>query len=80
MCRLFRDYLTQKGFVEIHTPKIISGKSMVCLLVDWLCMGTIQGLLVPLFGMIIQGLLGYLFLEMIIQGLLIPLFGMIPVP
>lgn len=25
MCRLFRDYLTSKGFVEIHTPKIISG-------------------------------------------------------
>lgn len=25
MCRLFRDYLTEKGFVEIHTPKIISG-------------------------------------------------------
>lgn len=26
MCRLFRDYLTEKGFVEIHTPKIISGR------------------------------------------------------
>lgn len=27
VCRLFRDYLTMKGFVEIHTPKIIPGKS-----------------------------------------------------
>ena len=26
ICRLFRDYLTSQGFVEIHTPKIISGK------------------------------------------------------
>ena len=25
VCRLFRDYLTKQGFVEIHTPKIISG-------------------------------------------------------
>ena len=25
MCRLFREFLTDKGFVEIHTPKIISG-------------------------------------------------------
>ncbi|CAB4022859.1 aspartate--tRNA ligase, cytoplasmic-like, partial [Paramuricea clavata] len=24
VCRFFRDYLTSKGFVEIHTPKIIS--------------------------------------------------------
>ncbi|XP_005095117.1 aspartate--tRNA ligase, cytoplasmic [Aplysia californica] len=27
VCRLFRDYLTEKGFVEIHTPKIISAAS-----------------------------------------------------
>ncbi|GFO49978.1 aspartate--tRNA ligase, cytoplasmic [Plakobranchus ocellatus] len=27
VCRLFRDYLTSKGFVEIHTPKIISAAS-----------------------------------------------------
>lgn len=27
VCRLFRDILTQKGFVEIHTPKIISAAS-----------------------------------------------------
>lgn len=26
VCRLFRGYLTSQGFVEIHTPKIISGK------------------------------------------------------
>ena len=25
VCMLFREYLTNKGFVEIHTPKIISG-------------------------------------------------------
>ena len=25
VCRFFRDYLTSQGFVEIHTPKIISG-------------------------------------------------------
>jgi aspartyl-tRNA synthetase len=25
VCRLFRDYLTKKDFVEIHTPKIIPG-------------------------------------------------------
>ena len=25
VCKLFRDYLTAQGFVEIHTPKIISG-------------------------------------------------------
>nr|CAD7457865.1 unnamed protein product [Timema tahoe] len=27
VCRLFRDILTQKGFVEIHTPKIIPAAS-----------------------------------------------------
>lgn len=27
ICRLFRDYLTKQGFVEIHTPKIISAAS-----------------------------------------------------
>ncbi|CAG5136030.1 unnamed protein product, partial [Candidula unifasciata] len=27
VCRLFRDYLTEKGFVEIHTPKIIPAAS-----------------------------------------------------
>eukprot|EP00800_Vazella_pourtalesii_P000583 TRINITY_DN10532_c0_g1_i1.p1 TRINITY_DN10532_c0_g1~~TRINITY_DN10532_c0_g1_i1.p1 ORF type:complete len:458 (-),score=108.59 TRINITY_DN10532_c0_g1_i1:23-1396(-) len=27
ICKLFRDTLTQKGFVEIHTPKIISAAS-----------------------------------------------------
>lgn len=27
VCRLFREYLTGKGFVEIHTPKIISAAS-----------------------------------------------------
>ncbi|CAH1099155.1 unnamed protein product [Psylliodes chrysocephalus] len=27
VCRLFRDALTKKGFVEIHTPKIISAAS-----------------------------------------------------
>lgn len=27
VCRLFREYLTSKGFVEIHTPKIISAAS-----------------------------------------------------
>lgn len=27
VCRLFRDILTEKGFVEIHTPKIISAAS-----------------------------------------------------
>ena len=27
VCRLFRDYLTSKGFTEIHTPKIISAAS-----------------------------------------------------
>ena len=27
ICRLFREHLTQKGFVEIHTPKIISAAS-----------------------------------------------------
>ena len=26
VCRLFRDYLTSQHFVEIHTPKIISGQ------------------------------------------------------
>lgn len=25
VCQLFRDTLTARGFVEIHTPKIISG-------------------------------------------------------
>ncbi len=25
VCRLFREYLTAQNFVEIHTPKIISG-------------------------------------------------------
>ncbi|XP_062519413.1 aspartate--tRNA ligase, cytoplasmic-like [Corticium candelabrum] len=27
VCRLFREYLTSEGFVEIHTPKIISAAS-----------------------------------------------------
>ena len=27
ICRLFREHLTEKGFVEIHTPKIISAAS-----------------------------------------------------
>lgn len=27
VCRLFRDHLTKLGFVEIHTPKIISAAS-----------------------------------------------------
>lgn len=27
MCKLFRDYLSDQGFVEIHTPKIISAAS-----------------------------------------------------
>ena len=27
VCKLFRDILTDKGFVEIHTPKIISAAS-----------------------------------------------------
>lgn len=27
ICRLFREHLTRKGFVEIHTPKIISAAS-----------------------------------------------------
>lgn len=27
VCRLFRDILTEKGFTEIHTPKIISAAS-----------------------------------------------------
>lgn len=26
ICRLFREYLTSQQFVEIHTPKIISGE------------------------------------------------------
>ena len=26
ICRLFRDTLTAKGFVEFHSPKIIPGK------------------------------------------------------
>ena len=26
VCKLFRDTLTNFGFVEIHTPKIISGR------------------------------------------------------
>ena len=26
VCELFREYLKSIGFVEIHTPKIISGK------------------------------------------------------
>jgi aspartyl/asparaginyl-tRNA synthetase len=26
VCKLFRDCLDQKGFIEIHTPKIINGK------------------------------------------------------
>lgn len=27
VCRLFRDNLSKRGFVEIHTPKIISAAS-----------------------------------------------------
>lgn len=27
VCKLFRDILTERGFVEIHTPKIISAAS-----------------------------------------------------
>ncbi|CAE8647139.1 unnamed protein product, partial [Polarella glacialis] len=27
VCRLFRDQLTRRGFVEIHSPKLISGES-----------------------------------------------------
>lgn len=27
VCQLFRDTLTKKGFLEIQTPKIISGKN-----------------------------------------------------
>ena len=27
VCKLFREYLDSKGFVEIHTPKIIPGKT-----------------------------------------------------
>jgi aspartyl/asparaginyl-tRNA synthetase len=26
VCRYFRNYLTEHDFVEIHTPKIISGE------------------------------------------------------
>ena len=29
ICRLFREYLTKQGFVEIHTPKIISGNKLI---------------------------------------------------
>jgi len=29
VCQLFRDTLTDFGFVEIHTPKIISGLFLV---------------------------------------------------
>lgn len=29
VCKLFRDILTERGFVEIHTPKIISAASEV---------------------------------------------------
>ena len=25
VCKLFRDILDEKGFIEIHTPKIING-------------------------------------------------------
>lgn len=28
VCKLFRDVLDSKGFIEIHTPKIINGKSI----------------------------------------------------
>ncbi len=31
VCRLFRDTLIGKGFVEIHTPKIISGQCNWCI-------------------------------------------------
>lgn len=30
VCQLFRQTLTNKGFVEIHTPKIISGLFLFC--------------------------------------------------
>lgn len=30
VCQLFRDTLTKKGFVEIQTPKIISGTRHHC--------------------------------------------------
>ena len=33
ICRLFRETLYKKGFNEIHTPKIISGKYL-CVLYD----------------------------------------------
>jgi aspartyl/asparaginyl-tRNA synthetase len=29
ICKLFRDTLDAQGFVEIHTPKIISGLSIL---------------------------------------------------
>lgn len=29
VCQLFRDTLTKKGFVEIQTPKIISGTNIL---------------------------------------------------
>ena len=29
VCQLFRDTLTNLGFVEIHTPKIISGQLII---------------------------------------------------
>ncbi len=32
ICKLFRDTLDAQGFVEIHTPKIISGLSIILIL------------------------------------------------
>lgn len=34
VCQLFRDTLTKKGFVEIQTPKIISGTNTLLCHVD----------------------------------------------
>ena len=31
VCKYFREYLEKQGFVEIHTPKIISGNYYSCL-------------------------------------------------
>jgi len=44
ICRLFRDHLTSHGFVEIHTPKIISGVHMcVCVCEGWACVCVCEG-------------------------------------
>lgn len=44
VCKLFRDTLTDFGFVEIHTPKIISGLSVSLLITDQLIYSLISDL------------------------------------